>query len=150
MTQITCLPLSFIALCAGLALSGLAQAADGAGAAKLKAIDTNNDGMISKAEAASHPHLAKNFDAIDTNHDGQLSVDELKAYKAAHPHGAKGAKGFAAADTNHDGQIERSEVANDPKKLAAFDAADTNHDGVVTKDEAKAARAARRAASGAK
>jgi Ca2+-binding EF-hand superfamily protein len=42
-------------------------------------MDTDRDGKISRAEAASHPRLAENFDRIDTNGDGFLSKDELKA-----------------------------------------------------------------------
>jgi len=46
-----------------------------------KKVDTNGDGMISKAEAEKNaPRLAKRFDKIDTNKDGQLSKDELRAY----------------------------------------------------------------------
>ena len=49
-----------------------------ANAAKLKAIDTNGDGRLSRAEVdAKAPCLAKNFDAIDTNKDGYLSQEEL-------------------------------------------------------------------------
>jgi hypothetical protein len=50
----------------------------------LKALDTNNDNMISRAEAQGKPRLVKNFDAIDANKDGQLSRDEMKAYRKAH------------------------------------------------------------------
>jgi Ca2+-binding EF-hand superfamily protein len=133
------------ALVAGLALAGGAHAASGGGASKLQALDTNNDGMLSRSEAQAHPHLTQNFDAIDTNHDGQLSRDELQAWHATHKGGKEGKGGFSKLDTNADGQIERSEVQNNPRELAKFDAADTNHDGVVTKDEARAARAAHRA-----
>ena len=56
----------------------------------IKALDTNNDNMISRDEAKSKPRLTKNFDAIDTNKDGQLSRDELKAYRKAHKGEAKG------------------------------------------------------------
>ncbi len=42
-------------------------------------MDTDRDGKISRAEAASHPKLAKNFDRIDTNGDGYLSKEELTA-----------------------------------------------------------------------
>jgi len=139
-------------LMAALAASAAAGAAIGSAEQKLMAADANHDGQLSRTEAQAHPHLAKNFDAIDTNHDGQLSGDELRAWHAAHPGkggAANGGKGFQKLDTNADGKIERSEVANDPKKAAKFDAADTNHDGVVTKDEARAARAAHRAASSA-
>ena len=50
----------------------------------LKALDTNNDKMISRDEAKLRPQLSKNFDAIDTNKDGQLTRAELKAYLLAH------------------------------------------------------------------
>jgi Ca2+-binding EF-hand superfamily protein len=49
-------------------------------AAKLKAIDANGDGQLSRAEVdAKAPRLAKRFDAIDTNKDGYLSKEELVA-----------------------------------------------------------------------
>ena len=56
----------------------------------LKALDTNNDKLISRDEAKGKPHLIKNFDAIDTNKDGQLSRDEMKAYRQAHKGQHKG------------------------------------------------------------
>ena len=57
---------------------------------RFQKIDTNKDGMISRAEAAGNPRLAKKFDAMDANKDGQLSKDELKAYKVAHKGEGKG------------------------------------------------------------
>lgn len=42
-------------------------------------MDTDRDGKISRAEAASHPKLAEKFDRIDTNGDGFLSKEELAA-----------------------------------------------------------------------
>jgi Ca2+-binding EF-hand superfamily protein len=130
------------ALVAACALTGAAHAGAG-GAARLEALDTNSDGLLSRTEVQSHAHLSKNFDAVDTNRDGQLSRDELRAWHATHK--SKEGQGFSKVDTNADGQIERSEVQNNPRELARFDAADTNHDGVVTKEEARAARAAHRA-----
>ena len=56
----------------------------------LKALDTNNDKMISRDEAKGKPRLTKNFDAIDTNKDGQLSREEMKAYRKAHKSEHKG------------------------------------------------------------
>jgi len=131
------------ALFAGVALAGAAHAQ---GAGKLEALDTNRDGMLSRDEIQSHPHLAQHFDAIDTNRDGILSRSELMAWHQQHHKG--GAGGLQRLDTNHDGQLERSEVANDPRALARFDAADANHDGVVTRDEVRAARTAHRNAAG--
>ena len=49
-----------------------------------KALDANDDRMLSREEARSRPRLSKNFYAIDTSKDGQLSRGELKAYRQAH------------------------------------------------------------------
>ncbi|MEO5695017.1 MAG: hypothetical protein ABIQ72_17920 [Usitatibacter sp.] len=57
----------------------------GAGMERLKSADTNGDGLISRAEAAALPRLARNFDQIDANKDGQLSAEEMRAFhKARH------------------------------------------------------------------
>ena len=50
---------------------------------RLKSADANADGLISRAEAATLPRIAKNFDQIDANHDGQLSGDEMRAFHEA-------------------------------------------------------------------
>jgi hypothetical protein len=138
---------SLAALVAGLALAGAAHAQGGG---KLEALDTNHDGLLSRAEAQAHPHLSQHFDAIDVNRDGILSRDELMAWHQQHHKGGEGGHGgLQRLDTNHDGQLERSEVANDPRAQARFDRVDVNHDGVVTRDEVRAARAARHQATGA-
>ena len=98
---------------------------------RLKAADTNGDGMISKAEAAALPRLAERFDAIDTNHDGQLTKDEMRAFHEAQ----RGSHGKALLGP--DGKITRDAFL--AKAAARFDAMDTNKDGVVTADELKAA-----------
>jgi Ca2+-binding EF-hand superfamily protein len=140
----TNLRLSLAALVAGAALAGAANAQG-----RIEALDTNHDGLLSRAEAQAHPHLGQNFDAIDANHDGQLSRDELMAWHQQHRKGGEGRHGggLQRLDTNHDGQLERSEVADNPRLQARFDAADTNHDGVLSRDELRAARAAHRRAS---
>lgn len=113
---------------------------------RLKAADTNKDGLISKAEAEkSMPHLAAHFDQIDTNKDGQLSPEELKAMADKMPRhdrhgGREGAHApFGGADANHDHVVTRDElIQHHQKMLEDFDAADTNKDGKLTGDEMKA------------
>ena len=41
--------------------------------------DVNNDGKLSRAEAAHLPAIEARFDQLDTNHDGFLSIDEFIA-----------------------------------------------------------------------
>ena len=88
-----------LALASATAFSALAQtpsapAAPASGARtpgkSLKALDINNDKMISRDEARGRPHLTKNFDAIDSNKDGQLTRQELKAYRQTHKGERKG------------------------------------------------------------
>lgn len=106
---------------------------------KLRAADTNGDGLISRAEAAALPMIAKNFDAIDTNHDGQLSKDELKAFFQAKRQ-QMAAAWFKKVDTDGDGRISKAEAqANAPRLAKHFDQIDTNGDGFITPDELAAA-----------
>jgi Ca2+-binding EF-hand superfamily protein len=95
-----------------LATLGLASAAslavaapEGRGVERLRAADTNGDGMISLQEAqASLPRLAKHFDRIDANHDGQVTAEERRA---AHENRRNAM--FDRLDTNKDGAISREE-----------------------------------------
>ena len=41
--------------------------------------DANNDGKLSRAEAAQLPAIEARFDKLDTNHDGFISIDEFIA-----------------------------------------------------------------------
>ena len=102
---------------------------------RLKAADTNGDGMISKSEAAALPRLAAHFDAIDANHDGQVTFDELQAYHQAQR--AAHGKALGKALLGPNGQVTRDEFLQ--KAGARFDRMDANHDGVVTADEMHAA-----------
>jgi len=113
---------------------------------RLKAADTNKDGLISKAEAAAIQPMTEHFDQLDTNKDGFLSQDELKAagdrMRREHGdqrwHGHHGG-GFGGADANRDRVITRDEmVQHQQKMLQDFDAADANKDGKLSADEMKA------------
>lgn len=44
-----------------------------------KSFDANQDGYISRQEAATSPLLARQFDQLDTDGDGRLSPQELGA-----------------------------------------------------------------------
>jgi Ca2+-binding EF-hand superfamily protein len=103
---------------------------------RLKAADTNADGMISRDEAKALPRIASHFDAIDTNKDGQITMEELRAFHASH----RGEHGGAMKkmDTDNDGKVSKAEAL--AAAAARFDAADTNKDGFLTQDEMKAAR----------
>ena len=102
---------------------------------RLKAADTDGNGMLSKQEAATLPHIAQNFDAIDANHDGQVTFDELHAFMKAR-HAQAGHKMFASVDTNGDGKVSRDEFM--AQAAARFDRLDANKDGVLTPDELRA------------
>jgi len=43
------------------------------------------DDYIAKARDAAAKRAATRFDAMDTDHDGILTLDEIAAYRAAHP-----------------------------------------------------------------
>lgn len=100
---------------------------------RLKAADTNADGLISREEAAALPRLAKHFDAIDANKDGQVAAEELRAAHAARRAG-KGGGMFARADGDKDGRVSQQEFI--AKATERFQRLDANGDGFLTQDEA--------------
>jgi len=106
---------------------------------RLKAADTNADGLISRAEAAALPRIAERFDELDTNKDGQLSFEELRAGRGKHR--GQG-EHFKRADADKDGKVSKAEAL--AAAAAAFDRADTNKDGFITPEEMKAAHKAHR------
>jgi Ca2+-binding EF-hand superfamily protein len=120
---------------------GLAAATSAAFAApegrgdRMKAADTNGDGMISREEAKALPRLAKRFDEIDTNKDGQISADEMRA-----SHQKARGESWKKLDTNADGKVSKAEAqANAPRLAERFEQIDANKDGFITPEEMKAA-----------
>jgi hypothetical protein len=80
----------------GLIAAGLAQADE-----RFDKLDFDNDGKVSKAEAAGNADLIRGFDRADRNKDGKLSPAE---YDALHARAAKAAAGSAAAGSTSPGK----------------------------------------------
>ena len=107
---------------------------------RLKAADTNGDGVISREEAqAALPGLAANFDAIDANKDGNITYAEMQAAHGTFGRAGRG-EGWKKWDANGDGKLSRDEVANAPRLAPQFDALDANKDGFLTAEELPAGR----------
>ena len=123
------------ALVAGTSIAAVAHDGKGPGrmAERLKAADTNADGLISRAEAAALPRLAEHFDAIDANKDGQVSAEELRA-----AHGKRGGGMFKRADANNDGRVSQQEFV--ARATERFQKLDADGDGYLTQEEAQAGR----------
>jgi Ca2+-binding EF-hand superfamily protein len=104
-------------------------------------LDTNADGMISKAEFDAFN--AAHFSNLDTNKDGYISPEELRAAqnqvppnRGMHSDGTTHLdQRFYAADAHHDGGLNREEAIYMPMLSKYFDEVDTNKDGKVTRQE---------------
>ncbi|MCA2997780.1 MAG: EF-hand domain-containing protein [Rhodocyclaceae bacterium] len=103
---------------------------------KLKALDKDGDGKISRAEAAAVPRLAKRFDTIDINKDGFITTDEMKVARAKAV-----AVMFKRLDADNDGRISKAEAdAKAPQLANRFTMVDANNDGYISQDELAVAR----------
>jgi Ca2+-binding EF-hand superfamily protein len=144
--SLTAAALASAAINAVAAPEGAGGHRHGAMLERIKAADTNGDGLISKEEAKALPMIAKHFDEIDTDGNGQLSPDELRAFhekmRAQHEQmqAQRFAEHFRKIDTDGDGRISLAEAqANAPRLAEHFGQIDANGDGFITPEEMKAA-----------
>jgi len=110
-----------------------------------KAMDTNGDGALDKAEiaaanakvaaeatAALNRRLEQEFAQLDSNKDGQLSLAEFKAGVPA-PKASPAEATLQQLDTNKNQRISFEEFS--ASYLAAFDQLDRNKDGTISASE---------------
>ena len=139
----------FFLVAAALAVAvGTAKAADKIGKDEkdpgFNALDKNNDGYISRAEALGNPSLSKGFKQADKNGDGKLSRTEyLRSMTAQDAHTAKqkvanatdthkNTKRSAAAGSSAASGDKIGKDKNDP----GFNKLDKNNDGYLSRTEA--------------
>src|SRR3954468_20614255 len=100
---------------------------------RFRAMDTDNDGVITRAEWRGDD---QSFREHDLNHDGVLSGDEVAPRPVANSQDRSRREEMAArferADRNGDGQIARREWTG---TTAAFKRMDEDGDGVITRQE---------------
>ena len=100
---------------------------------KLKKMDTDGDGRVSRTEHSAAAQ--KMFNDCDTNQDGFVTATEMEA-KADHKSGGKEAAAkdkFLMIDRNSDGRLTPNEHATGSVQM--FDEMDTNRDGFLSEDE---------------
>ena len=131
---------------------GSAYAADKKG---FDALDRNNDGFVTRAEAAGNNRVLRGFDVADKNNDGKLNRTEYLSSatkrkvrdvvnKESDPD-----PGFNALDRNKDGYVTRAEARGNPYLKKFFDRADGNDDGKLNRAEYVAEMAKKDVKSGA-
>jgi Ca2+-binding EF-hand superfamily protein len=100
---------------------------------RFRAMDTDNDGVITRAEWRGDD---QSFREHDLNHDGVLSGEEVspRAVTGGSDRSRREemAARFERADRNGDGQIARREWTG---TTAAFKRMDQDGDGIITRDE---------------
>ena len=109
---------------------------------KVKMLDTDGDGRVSRSEFAANKQ--EKIQRMDANNDGVLTPNESTAGKAEKKHWwsrsdkpAGKAGELNSADTNGDGQVTAAEAtAYADKTFASLDA---DNDGFLTEGELKTA-----------
>jgi len=139
----------YLAALAAVAFAGAAVAvppADGAAQRPRIQLDANQDGAISREEAAKMPRLAEKFDSLDKNRDGKLDASERPQRRGGREHGGRhgGHGGIGALDADGDGRISRAEAGKFPRLGESFDRADRNRDGYLVRSELRAHHEAER------
>jgi Ca2+-binding EF-hand superfamily protein len=141
------LPLSLLAVPALAADSKDASA----GAPGFNELDRDNDGQITRSEAARNPTLAKRFAEADGDKDGRVSRAEYLKVMAAKDFTTLREKaataidpdtkvkpeerGFNDLDKDSDGKLSRAEAAGNPKVARKFAESDGDKDGYVSRAE---------------
>ena len=73
-----------LALAVGAPVAGAADGTHGEKRGeRIAKLDLNQDGQISREEAAAAPRLAQRFDQLDANRDGQLTREEFASARRA-------------------------------------------------------------------
>ena len=96
-------------------------------------IDSNRDGVISRAEYLDLQ--AARWPQIDRNGDGYLTEDDFPRFAANRARRQLAEASYL--DANGDGRISQSEFVNGPAPV--FRNADSNADGFLTRSEVQAA-----------
>ena len=105
--------------------------------------DANRDGFLTQAELGERG--GRLLERRDANQDGRLSLAELQAPRQRAERGPRPGRGqggmFARLDADGNGVLTRAEF--DAQLRVRFERLDSNRDGFITRDERRAARAAR-------
>lgn len=139
-----------VAIAAGIALAGSAQAREGNGqrmdAPAFSDVDANADGGVTLQEiqAAMEARKDARFAQTDTNGDGALSAEEMIAMADTNRQermASRIAEHIERADTNGDGMLQADEVAAQgegrraPNPERMFERLDDNDDGTLSEAE---------------
>ncbi|WP_028310418.1 EF-hand domain-containing protein [Derxia gummosa] len=114
----------FIHRAAALVVAGSAGLAFAAPSALLKALDPDNDGTVSLAEARTAAEAR--FAALDPDQDGTLDAKELEAVKITRAE-------LGTVDPDRDGKLDKAEYL--ALVELRFKAADPDNDGTVSDAE---------------